>query len=65
MTPMNDTIACKTIEDHRYLLELVENRTAIAFFAVSNRNQSLFNALQKFCKDEDEEIEDEDLKAKD
>lgn len=37
-----------TIEDHKYLLELVENRCAIAYFAVANRNQSLFRALQKY-----------------
>ena len=57
MTPMNDKIAMQTIEDHRYLLELVENRVAIAFFAVSNRNQSLFAALVKYCKDEEDEID--------
>ena len=38
MTPMNDRIAEQTIEDHKYLLELVENRAAIAYFAVANRN---------------------------
>ena len=48
MTPMNDRIADQTIEDHKYLLELVENRAAIAYFAVANRNQSLFNALKSF-----------------
>ena len=37
-TPMNDRIAGQTIEDHKYLLELVENRAAIAYFAVANRN---------------------------
>jgi len=35
---MNDTLADKTIEDHKYLLELVENRCAIAYFACANRN---------------------------
>lgn len=50
MTPMNDKIAQQTIEDHKYLLELVENRAAIAYFAVANRNQSLFNALKNFLK---------------
>lgn len=49
-TPMNDTIAEKTIEDHKYLLELIENRVAIAYFACANRNQSLFNALKKFVQ---------------
>ena len=48
LTPMNDTIAEQTIEDHKYLLELVENKCAIAFYAVTNRNQSLYNALQKY-----------------
>ena len=52
MTPMNDKIADQTIEDHKYLLELVENKAAIAYFAVANRNQSLFNALKKFLNKE-------------
>ena len=50
MTPMNDRIAEQTIEDHKYLLELVENRAAIAYFAEANRNQSLFNALKNYIK---------------
>jgi len=45
---MNDVIATATIEDHKYLLEMVENRCAIAYFAAVNRNQSLFNALKGF-----------------
>lgn len=53
MTPMNDRIADQTIEDHKYLLELVENKTAIAYFAVLNRNQSLFNALKKYLTHEE------------
>lgn len=48
LTPLNDQMAEATIEDHKYLLELVENRCAIAYFAVANRNQSLFRALQKY-----------------
>lgn len=48
--PMNDELAEKTIEDHKYLLELVENKTAIAFFAVVNRNQSLYMALQRYVE---------------
>jgi len=44
---MNDIIAEKTIEDHKYLLELVENRCAISYFAAVNRNQSLYFALKK------------------
>jgi len=43
--PMNDRIAEQTIEDHKYLFELVENRCAIAYFACANRNQSLYLAL--------------------
>ena len=50
MTPMNNRIAEQTIEDHKYLLELVENRAAIAYFAEANRNQSLFNALKNYIK---------------
>lgn len=65
---MNNTIADKTIEDHKYLLELVENKAAIAYFAVHNRNQSLFNALKNFLQEEtsqkekekEEEEEDDD-----
>lgn len=48
LTPMNDVIAEKTIEDHKYLLELVENRCAISYFAAVNRNQSLYFALKKY-----------------
>jgi hypothetical protein len=47
---MNDQIAEQTIEDHKYLLELVENKCAIAFYAVTNRNQSLYNALKTYVK---------------
>lgn len=52
MTPMNDRIAELTIEDHKYLLELIENKAAIAYFAVANRNQSLFNALKNYINEE-------------
>ena len=45
---MNDDLAMQTIEDHKYLLEQPENKCAIAFFAVINRNQSLYQALQTF-----------------
>ena len=48
LTPMNDELAEQTIEDHKYLLELVENKCAIAFYAVCNRNQSLYQALHKY-----------------
>jgi hypothetical protein len=41
-------MAIQTIDDHKYLLENIENKCAIAFFAVSNRNQSLFSALVEF-----------------
>ena len=47
---MNDQSAEQTIVDHKYLLESVENRCAIAFYAVSNRNHSLYLALQRFYK---------------
>jgi len=57
LTPMNDVIAEKTIEDHKYLLEHVENRCAIAYFAAANRNLSLFNALQHYF----EALQDVDL----
>ena len=45
---MSERIAKKTIEDHKYLLELVDNRAAIAYFAILNRNQCLFEALKTF-----------------
>jgi hypothetical protein len=41
-------LAKQTIEDHKYLLELVENRAAIAFFAVSNRNHALYQAVREY-----------------
>ena len=54
---MNDKIAEQTIEDHKYLLELVENKCAIAFYACRNRNLALYNALVNYLsalEDEDE-----------
>jgi hypothetical protein len=60
LTPMNDVIAEKTIEDHKYLLELVENRCAISYFAAVNRNQSLYFALKKYHT-EMKQKEDDDL----
>lgn len=49
---MNEVLAQQTIEDHKYLLELIENRTAIAFFSVVNRNAALFEALVEFYQPE-------------
>ena len=49
-TPMNDKAAANVIEDHKYLLETVENRCAFAFFAVQYRNQSLYDAMQKYYR---------------
>ena len=60
MTPMTDRLAEQTIEDHKYLLELVENRAAIAYFAVFNRNSSLFGALKNYQKTELEAIQNEE-----
>ena len=54
---MNDKIADQTIEDHKYLLELVENKVAIAFFACRNRNLSLYNALINYLRVLEEEDE--------
>ena len=47
--------------DHKYLLELVENKCAIAFFAATNRNQSLYNALVEyhFSSLEDQEYDED------
>jgi hypothetical protein len=44
---MNDKIAEETLANHKYLLQEVQNRAAIAFFAAANRNMSLYNALYK------------------
>ena len=60
LTPMNDKIAAQTIEDHKYLLELVENRAAISYFAMANRNQALFNALRNYVQKEVEQEEEEE-----
>jgi|APSaa5957512535_1039671.scaffolds.fasta_scaffold111236_2 hypothetical protein len=57
---MNDKIAAQTIEDHKYLLELVENKAAIAYFAVYNRNQALFTALRNYYKQENENEEQDE-----
>ena len=62
LIPMNDNLAEKTIEDHKYLLELVENRCAIAFYSVSNRNQALYEALRYHYGIANEVVEDKDLK---
>ena len=51
LVPMNDKQAVQTIDDHKYLLELAENKVAIAFFAMANRNQSLFNALSNYVQE--------------
>ena len=54
---MNDKIAEKTIEDHKYLLEHVDNRCAIAYFAAANRNLSLYSALQHYFNEQKAENE--------
>ena len=64
LTPMNDQLAERTIEDHKYLLELVENRCAIAFFAATNRNQSLYLALQSYVAEAQMQRELEVAEAK-
>ena len=50
MTPLSDKVAIAIIEDHKYLLESIENRCAFAFFAVQHRNQCLYEALQSFYR---------------
>ena len=47
-TPMNEEQGDQTIADHKYLLESIDNRCAILFFAMTYRNQSLFEALQRY-----------------
>jgi hypothetical protein len=54
---MDEKIAKRTIEDHKYLLESVDNRAAIAYFAVANRNYCLFAALKSFLDQNKEEME--------
>ena len=54
---MNEKIAKATIEDHKYLLESVDNRAAIAYFAVANRNFCLFAALKSFLDTRGDQIE--------
>lgn len=64
---MNDYIAEETLEDHKYLLIDVQNRAAIAYFAAFNRNLSLYNALKKYCHNEEADdlvVESKDLKTK-
>jgi len=56
---MNDGIAERTIEDHKYLLEHVENRCAIAYFAAANRNLSLYNALQHYFNEQQDALDDQ------
>lgn len=63
LTPMNDKLAEQTIEDHKYLLELVENKCAIAFYAATNRNHSLYQALQSFVNQANLDEELEQLKS--
>ena len=43
---MNEAIAFQTIEDYKYLLDHVDNKCAIAYYACLNRNHSLFFALK-------------------
>lgn len=51
---MNDKIATDTLNDHKYLLQEVQNRAAIAYFAAANRNLSLYIALKNYCNEEDD-----------
>ena len=57
MVPMNAALAKVTIEDHKYLLEKVENRCAIAYFAASYRNQALYSALRHYYNIKDEDVD--------
>jgi len=36
-----------TLDDHKHMLELVENKVAIAYFSVVYRNICMFHALQE------------------
>jgi len=60
---MNDTIAEETLENHKYLLQEVQNRAAIAFFAASNRNLSLYNALKKFIMENEKDDSGSELET--
>jgi hypothetical protein len=61
---MNEQLAKQTIEDHRYLLELVENRAAIAYFAACNRNHGLYQALREYYEIYEESNTGEVIKQK-
>ena len=54
LIPMNEKMAKKTIEDHKYLLELPENKAAIAYFSAANRNQSLYGSLRNYFNIKDD-----------
>jgi hypothetical protein len=38
LRPMTDLLAIQTIDSHKHLLESVVNKTALCFFAATNRN---------------------------
>ena len=57
---MNDAMAERVIEDHKYLLYDVQNRAAIAYFAAFNRNMSLYSALRYYMEPKaDDNVVDE------
>ena len=47
--PMNKKIAFKTVMDHSCLLETVENKVALTYFSILNRNQALYESITEFC----------------
>lgn len=49
MVPMEGHVALKTVQDHSCLLESVENKAALAYYAIYHRNQSLYEGIRTFC----------------
>ena len=58
---MNETIAFQTIEDYKYLLDHVDNKCAIAYYACLNRNHSFFFALKDTLIEEDKDLDEEKI----
>ena len=55
-TAMNKQNAQETIVNQKYLLELIENRIAIVYFAIKSRNQALFQVMCEYASQEKQEL---------
>ena len=56
---MNDSIARETLQSHNYLMNEVQNKAAIAYFAAVNRNLSLYNSLREIVIEKRKQEEEE------